>query len=302
MIRSDFHIHTHNSCDCTKIGRSMEERIEELKAAGITDFGFSDHVHTFYNYPREIAASRREFDETLARHPELKGHMHFGIELSVMSEWEIDMIEHERIAEDSVPFQTFTYGLRWSDGPFNATPGMAINDYIRKQYGIEYVVAGVHWALFCYGDDKAVWDSYRRQYLTAIAHPHTDILAHWLWWWNEPAYIKGTQNPFYDFKKVPETFKDEIAWALKTYDTAFEVQPFFCVPRSFLAPDFHKEYMEYAAKLQDMGIRLTFGSDAHGAYQKPEDIAYVGRQMETAGIDTSKLYDFSERKPFYAEK
>ncbi|MBS7262027.1 MAG: hypothetical protein KIG36_00245 [Eubacteriales bacterium] len=288
MPKSDWHIHTHNSCDCTKIGRSMEERIEELKTAGITDFGFSDHVHTFYNYPREIAASRREFDETLARHPELKGHMHFGIELSVMSEWEVDIIEHERVPADSLPYG-YTYGLR-TGGPSGTSPTMCLNDEIVQRYGIEYVVAGVHWGLYCYQDENSVWEDYRRQYLTAVANPHTDVLAHWLWWWNDAP--KDMPNLFYDFAKVPQTLKDDLAAALKIYDTAFELNSGEINPNNPAhAPGYVREYLAYAKRLQESGVRLTFGSDTHGAY-RTNVTERVDPLLREAGIDPDSLWVF----------
>ena len=78
MITSDWHIHSHNSCDgaCIPVAR-MLARAEEK---GITDLGLTDHLHTPYNLP-DIAASWEEF---LRSSP--SPNFHFGVEASCVSQ------------------------------------------------------------------------------------------------------------------------------------------------------------------------------------------------------------------------
>lgn len=291
-ITSDWHIHTRNSCDCPN-GISMEKLVKQAGEQGITDFGITDHAHTFFNYPREIAASRKDYDELIAKQPELKGRFHFGVEVSGMSEWEVDMIENNRVKEDEVPNKTFTYGLRWSDGPKYSKPMFCINEDIKKKYGIEFVVGGVHWAIYPDDNPKDTIESLHKQYLMAIENPHIDIMAHWLWWWEG----HPCENQFNDFDKVPQYMKDEIAGALKTYNKVFELNPGFAMGGNG-NPDkgkFYHKYFEYAAMLQDMGITLAISTDNHAAdYKIPLD--YYDKVLREHGVDTNKNIFCLERK------
>lgn len=285
MKKTDWHIHTHNSCDCKKGGLTVEHLLSRAAEMGMTDLGISDHVHTFINYERDIALSRAEFDAALEAHPEWKGHFHFGIELSTVSEWEIARLK-EGMNEEDYPPHGFNYGLRWFDGPRDTTPTLAITDEIRKKYGIEYVITGVHWGLFCRGaSEKEAWDNLMRQIFFAIGNPHTDILAHWLW--DDPD--GGFVDPFYDFDKIPRTVLDDTADALRIYNKIFEINSTFTHDSVKHAPGWADKYLEYAASLQDKGITLSFGSDSHsGNYIA--DIDHFYRIMRQHGIDTDKLF------------
>lgn len=287
MGYTDWHIHTRNSDDCKRRGGiSMEDLIRRTKELGVTDFGITDHVHAWYTYPYDIDGSYAEFQEALANHPEMKGHMHFGLECSVMSEWYVNLLDTRIQPEESTAY-TLLVGMPDEKGPHNSRPMLCINDEIRKKYQVEYVIAGVHWGIFCSElDEKGVWDNLLNQCFFAIANPHTDIFAHWLW--NDPAGFYT--DPFYDFKKIPQTVKDDLATALRIYNTVFEVNSFFLHPQvSKHAPDFMHHYLEHAASLQDKGITLSFGSDSHLSTYPINFEEYYGL-MEQHGIDTSKLW------------
>jgi len=96
-IRSDWHIHSRNSCDGACL--SVRELVKQVQGKGIVDFGLADHLHTHYNLP-DIANSRKEF---LANNP--AAHFHFGIEVSCVSQWELDEIATGK-------YDHLVYGLR----------------------------------------------------------------------------------------------------------------------------------------------------------------------------------------------
>ncbi|MBN1349941.1 PHP domain-containing protein [candidate division KSB1 bacterium] len=52
-IITDFHLHTHDSCDEASL--EIPDLIEGAKAKGIASFGITDHLHTSLNLP-DIAA------------------------------------------------------------------------------------------------------------------------------------------------------------------------------------------------------------------------------------------------------
>ena len=83
-IDSDWHIHSQNSCDSASM--PVSELIRGAAEKGIVDYGLTDHLHTPYNMP-DIVASRREYE---ACHPSPR--FHFGIEVSCVSQWELDQL------------------------------------------------------------------------------------------------------------------------------------------------------------------------------------------------------------------
>ena len=216
-ITKDWHIHTHCSCDSACM--TFEDLVSEAKELGITDFGVSDHYHTTIQ-ESDIAASRREYEETLLRHSELKGHFHFGMEATLVSKWEAEKIA--RGEYDELP----VYGFR-SGGPKNAEVCFDFDEEFMEKYKIEYVIAGMHWPMYCDIDMESVVKEYHRQYMYAATHPFTDILAHYMWCdvhlftnvWN----IKDFKNPLADFNVIPFSMKDELKAALKENNVAFEL-------------------------------------------------------------------------------
>lgn len=58
-ITSDWHIHSRNSCDSACM--TMADLVADAAAAGITDYGITDHVHTPFNLP-DIAAAEKMLD------------------------------------------------------------------------------------------------------------------------------------------------------------------------------------------------------------------------------------------------
>ncbi len=291
MIKSDWHIHTKNSCDCPD-GISMEKLVRQALGRGVTDFGVSDHVHTYLNYPSELKKSREEFERLMEKYPDLKGRFHFGVEVSSVSEWEIDVLMNGKVAEEDKQYAPYTYGLRRSNGPRYGESCFPVNAEIIAGYNIEYVIGGVHWAMFPDDDSKRASEDLHKQYMKALAHPHIDILAHWLWW----AAANPGENEFADFKKIPAYMKDEIAWGLKRYDKVFEINNLFKDNyEGRLAPDFTRLYLEYAAALQDSGVTLSFGSDFHG--NDYSSTVYIDEVLfKECGIDTDKFFCLPRKK------
>ncbi len=273
-ICSDWHIHTHCSCDSACM--EYETLINDAKKYGITDFGVSDHYHTRLQ-EADIAASREEYDKALEKHPELYGHFHFGIEATVISQWEVDKIA---LGEYENPP---TYGFRYG-GPAYAPVILDFNDEFIEKYKIEYIVTGVHWPMYCSTDEQSLLTEYHRQYMFAATHPYTDILAHYTWF---DEYLNpGVENPFLDFTKVSGTMRDELKHALIENKVAFELNRFlFGLPQTFI-----DEYLGFAAELQRSGVILSQGCDCH-----KEDLSSVNYEKtaeiyEHYGINTEEFF------------
>ena len=282
-ITKDWHIHTHCSCDSACM--TFEDLVSEAKELGITDFGVSDHYHTTIQ-GADIAASRMEYEETLLRHPELKGHFHFGMEATLVSKWEAEKIA--RGEYDELP----VYGFR-SGGPKNAEVCFDFDEEFMEKYKIEYVIAGMHWPMYCDIDTESVVKEYHRQYMYAATYPFTDILAHYMWCdvhlftnvWN----IKDFKNPLADFNVIPFSMKDELKAALKENNVAFELNNWLF--NDNLGERFIASYLDWVSELQSSGIKIAFGSDNHSPNLKDLcDYKKIDQACRKHGIKSDEFY------------
>jgi len=286
-FNQDWHIHTTNS-DGQLAMAGLPDAAARL---GIAQYGVTDHLNTQYSRPR-FAGSRREYDAILAARPELKGAFHFGIEVSSMSAWELEILRANNYEDD------LTWGIRVG-GPSDAAPALDIDKAFLKEFGIDYVVGGVHWALYCPPDRDALFENYHRQYMCLARHELVDILAHWLWWNPWQSERDGSECPFLDFGAIPSYMKDELAQALLGNNTAFEINiGEFLFKQPFYSDEFRRDYLAYAARLQAMGVTLSIGSDTHErdyfAYNQGQ-FAKAAELMEAAGIDLNGRF-FRVRK------
>ncbi len=276
-ITSDWHMHTEHSCDeaCMK----TSDLPAEQRANGITDFGVTDHLHTHLQ-DADIARSRKAYDEVLAAHPELRGRFHFGVEASVMSEWEADRIARGDYVGSPI------YGIR-EGCPKNARPWIGADAGFCEKYGVEYVVTGVHWPLYVGHDAGYVVGEYFRQYLFAAAFPQTDILAHFLWW--NPLVGDVEANPFFDFPAVvSEKMRGELQAALLENNVAFELNLGAVIlpyPESF-----RDSYLGWCADLQNAGVTLSVGSDNHDLHADGRVYREAEEHFRHYGIDAGKFF------------
>jgi histidinol phosphatase-like PHP family hydrolase len=211
-LTTDFHIHTEFSCDSACI--TYENLISELSKNGITDFGITDHLHWLVQED-DIMRSKQAYDKALLNHPELKGRMHFGVEASVMSEWELHSLNTGVYPKGHI------YGVHRLCPTPNPKPALAIDEEFKQKHGIEYVVSGVHWQLYPNHDKQKVINEYFRLYMYSATNPLTDILAHFLWWnkWEKDV----DTDPFIDMDVITPSMRSELECALKENDVAFEV-------------------------------------------------------------------------------
>lgn len=282
-IKSDWHIHTKHSCDSACM--EYETLVSEMKKLGIKDYGVSDHYHTRIQ-EADIAASRKDYEATMEKHPELEGHFHFGIEATIISKWEVDKIA--RGDYKGVP----TYGFR-TGGPANAPVTFDFDEEFLDKYKIEYVVSGMHWPMYCDTDLQSVLKEYHRQYMFAATHPYTKILAHYLWFdlnlftkvWNLPNY----KDPFLDFSVIPQGMKSELKAAMSENNVAFELNSGFfgnAYPEHFLS-----SYLDWVSELQSSGVQISMGSDCHTEKVSDRcDYSKIDELCTKHGINTSDFF------------
>lgn len=254
MIASDWHVHSRNSCDCKTgpIPATMAETFQAMRANGIRDFGLTDHLHSRLQLP-DLEAARREFDSLP---PDAR--MHFGVEVSCMSAWELATI-------DAGGYDDAIYGIR-SGGPAGGDLAIALTADDRARLGIEYVVGGTHWPMYVPLKRDAVIGDYHRQNMFLACHPLVDIVAHPWWWmghWQEKDGVYRTDPWFDDFRKVPQSLHDEFAAAVREHGTVVEINLYAMLLNRRYPDAFKRQYVEYLAGLKAAGVTLSIGSDHH---------------------------------------
>lgn len=251
---------------------TVADLVAEAAGKGIRDFGLTDHLHTPYNLP-DIVRSRTEF---LSIPP--SAHFHFGIEVSCVSQWEIEEIARGRNDNS-------TYGIRSGNRPGCELAIGATEEDLRK-YQIEYVVGGTHWPMYVPLEREAVIRDYHRQNMFLATHPLVDIVAHPWWWtghWQDSKGNYQSEPWFDDFGVIPRSMHNEFAAATVESGTKVEINIEAIILNPHYPRGFVSLYLEYLADLQSQGVRLSIGSDCHSAHYDVE-FEEVGQMLERAGI------------------
>ena len=275
-LTSDWHIHSRNSCDEASL--VMGELVAAAASAGIREFGITDHLHTPYNLP-DLVASREEY---LATGP--PPGFRFGVEVSCVSRWELE--ELARGGHESP-----VYGLR-QGGPPGAEPAIGLSEEEIARLGVEYVVGGTHWPLYCPLERDAVIRDYHRQNMFLAAHPLVDIVAHPWWWMGHWQDADGQYrgDPWLDeFGKIPQAMHDEFAAALIQHGKVAEINLFAMLLNGSYPDTFAPQYLEYLAYLKQRGVALSLGSDCHSP-RYAVDFGRAAEMLASVGISDEDLW------------
>ena len=281
-ITSDWHIHSRNSCDFACM--VVSDLIDEAHGRGVVDFGLTDHLHTPYNLP-DIAASRAEY---LAGEPSER--FHFGIEVSCVSQWELDQIA-------TGAHESPTYGLR-TGGPPGAAPAIALSAEDVETYGIEYVVGGTHWPLYVPYERDAIIRDYHRQNMFLATHPLIDVVAHPWWWMGHWQDDDGryTGAPWLDdFGAVPRSMHDEFCAACIEHGTVVEINLQAMLLNGLYPERFKRQYVDYMADLGSRGVRLGIGSDCHSPHYTT-DFEAAADILDGAGLREEDMWRLAPRE------
>ena len=281
-ITTDWHLHSRNSCDSAAV--VMAELKEDAPALGIADYGLTDHLHTPYNLP-DLYASRAEFDET-----GFSERVHWGVELSCVSQWELDELAARDYEGEP------TYGLR-EGGPAGAAPALGLAEAEYGALGVEYVVAGTHWPLYCEIEREAIIRDYHRQNMFLVTHPRVTIVAHPWWWmgaWKEDdgRYLGAPWLD--DFGHVPQSMHEEFAAAAREGGKVVEINLGAMILTPSYPEAFKRQYAEYLAGLQAAGVTLSIGSDCHDAKYEI-DFPAAAERLEAVGLEEGKFWRLEAR-------
>lgn len=276
MITSDWHIHSEHSCD--QACMPVSALIPGAAAAGITDYGLTDHVHTPFNLP-DLEASRAAY---LAADP--GPGFHFGVELSCVSAWEL-----RELATGT--HEAPVYGIR-RGGPADADLALGVDAEALRRLGVEYVVAGTHWPMYVPYTRAAIIRDYHRQNMFLATHPLVDIVAHPWWWmghWQDDNGTYPAEPWFDDFGCIPQSMHEEFAAALVQHGTVAEANISATLLNPRYPAAFGPRYADYLADLKSRGVRISIGSDCHAATYAI-DFERAWNLLEAAGFRSDDIW------------
>lgn len=268
LSKSDFHIHTH--CSCDSASAQIKDIISEYRSRGFKQLGISDHLHTRFNLP-DIVIARQEYD---ALGCDADPDFHFGLEATCATAWECEKIAKRdyascfTIAVEGVPFQTMTPidGVMFG-GPAGGPLQVDLTEEDIQTLKIEYVIGGVHKPNYTLLAPQPMIEDYFNQMCYLIKHPYIDILAHpWdgLAFWSSKALLtKDRSNLCYDaYRMIPQEINDEIGRLLKQYDKPAELNA-SVVHFGVMPEDTIHAIAEIYARWKEQGVTFTYGSDLH---------------------------------------
>lgn len=281
-LTADWHIHSEASCDAASL--KISDLIAEAPSRGILDCGVTDHVHTPVNLP-DLAASRRAF---LAAKPQAR--FHFGVEVSCVSQWELDEIASGR---GGMP----VYGLR-QGGPPECELAIGLTEQDIEHYGVEYVIGGVHWPMYTPLEREAIIRDYHRQNMFLVQHPLIDVVAHPWWWmkhWQNPDGLFLAEPWFDSFDAVPASMHDEFASAAIACGKVVEINIGAMLLTRKYSDHFKRQYIEYLAYLHARGVKLSTGSDCHSAHYDTQ-FSRAAAMLSSVGICDCDLWRLPPRR------
>lgn len=273
MIKSDWHIHSEYSYDAKL---PLSEIAEKAKEYGFINVGVTDHAN--YNdeqFLGDLDNSAKNVLEFRKKHPE----MILGVELTPIEKPVFDYCAKHGTREG------YTHPV--CDKAFDIELAQTKEELIAR--GVRYAVGASHWRVDGPGSvansdtpDGKIKEWYRQQ-LWLAQDERVTILGH-------PWY--GGQGIWYeDFSVIPHSMNMDLAHALKENKKFVE-----CNSGVIFSPltseKFRRQYAEFLRELFEMGIPVTYGSDAHGKYSDEHII--TEELLRKAGFCDTDISDLTE--------
>ena len=246
IIKSDWHIHSENSYDATL---SLEEIATKTKEFGFRKIGITDHVNfNDKKFLEDLTASADAVSELKKTNPQVV----LGVELTPIEKPEFDYIEKHGTREGYVP--------PVSDKPYEIELACTKEHLIKL--GVRYAIGAAHWRVdvphakkLPADMDAEIRECYRQQMWLA-SDPRVTVLGHP--WFSEKCLW------YEDFSVIPRSMNMDIAAELKKNKKYVEYNSSSLFLRT--SEKFRRQYAEFIRELFEMGIPVTYGSDAHREY------------------------------------
>ncbi|MBE6597628.1 MAG: PHP domain-containing protein [Ruminococcaceae bacterium] len=273
IIKSDWHIHSEASYDATLPLDGIAAGAERF---GFEKVGITDHANfndeAFLGDLKRSVESVKKFQQD---HPNFV----LGVELTPIEKPEFDYIAKHGTREG--------YVAPIIDSPFEIELARTKEELMAM--GVRYAIGASHWrvdlpkAKQLAPDISACIREWYRQQMWLACDERVTILGH-------PWYI-GKGLWYEDFSVIPRGMNLDIAAALKENRKYVECNShFFRDPKT--TEKFRHQYAEFLRELFEMGIPVTYGSDAHNDYSVRPD--YVEEYLSAAGFREGDIVEISE--------
>ena len=273
IIHSDWHIHSEASYDASL---TLEEIAQGAKTSGIDRFGITDHANfndeKFLTDLKNSVDSVKDFQKT---HPEVV----LGVELTPIEKPEFDHIQRTGTREGYIaPVQS---------APFEIELAQTKEELMAM--GVRYAIGASHWRVDVPGgrgltpDRDACIREWHRQQMYLACDERVTVLGHP--WYN------GRGLWYEDFTVIPQSMKMELAAALKENGKYAECNSHFFFAEK-ATEKFRHQYAEFLRQLHEMGIPITYGSDAHNDYGSAHIL--TEKYLLDAGFADGDIVDISE--------
>ena len=273
ILNSDWHIHSEYSYDASL---SLDFIASSAKAQGFRFVGITDHLN--YNdesFKNDIRRSAAAVKESNKKYP----FMVLGVELTPIATPEFEYIEAHGTREGyTPPIHSRSYGIE-----------LAMRKDELTSLGVRYAIGAAHWRVdvpsgesFPSELDACLREWYRQQMYLANDERVT-VLGH-PWYHGEGIWYD-------DFSLIPRSMNRDIAQALKSHGKYVECNAhFFC--SKMTSEKFRFQYADFLRELFEIGIPVTYGSDAHHNY--PDLRATVEKYLSKAGFKDGDLTEIAE--------
>ena len=273
LIRSDWHNHSEYSHDSDLPLKTLAEKADEY---GFCRIGVTDHVNFndafFLNNLGNSAAATNVLQRT---YPKLI----LGVELTPIEMPEFEYLQKTRNRKGYVP--------PVSDKPYGIALACTKEELIAR--GVRYCIGASHWrvdipnGINAAPDLQAEINEWFRQQMFLATDDRVTVLGHP--WYN------GRALWYEDFSVIPHSMNLEIAHALKENGKYVECNS-GVVLSGRTSEKFRHQYCDFLRELFEMGIPVTYGSDAHSSY-RPDHIA-MEAYLRAAGFCDGDIAEIAE--------
>ncbi len=273
IIHSDWHIHSEYSHDAFY---SLDSIALDAKEQGLCFCGVTDHIN--YNDEKflgDLRASAAGVNEARKKYP----YMILGAELTPIAKPEFDYIAQNGTLDGYVPkIQSEPCGIE-----------LAASKEELVALGLRYAVGAAHFLLdrplsqmAAAGLDVNIKEWYRMQMWLACDERVT-ILGH--------PWYHDNRLWYDDFSIIPHSMNMDLAAALKENGKYIECNAHFFKDDD-TSERFKRQYAEFLREFFEMGIPVTYGSDAH--CHDTDHRPVVSKYLEMAGFKEGDVSELSE--------
>lgn len=274
IIRSDWHMHSAASYDSSM---PLEKVAEAAELYGFVKMGITDHVNfNDRKFLGDLKLSAETVTEFRKTHPDII----LGAELTPIEKPEFDYIKAHGVRDGYVaPIQSKPFDME-----------LAATKEEMMALGVRYAIGASHWRVDLPGGRSLTPDLYEdmkewhRQQIWLACDERVTILGH--------PWYHGNSLWYEDFTLIPRSMNEELAAALKENGKMVECNSHFFNTAS-ATEKFRRQYAEFLRELFEMGIPVTYGSDAHSVY-RPSHIK-TEECLAAAGFKEGDLSELSEK-------